>query len=225
MNLAEEEIKYTYKDYVKWNNKIRYELIDGVPCAMASPSRLHQTISRKLLVQLDNFLRGKTCEVFHAPFDVRLNAGSFDDIVVQPDLLIVCDESKHDGKSVMGAPDMIIEILSLANTRHDTNVKFRLYQKSGVCEYWIVDPYNKAVQAYVLKNEKYTGRIYRDDDVIPVYTLKGCQINLADVFYNTFEPEEESELVVRQRIIEAFRKVGVNDEQIEKAFKELNDYD
>ena len=186
-NLAE-KIRYTYKDYAKWDTETRYELIDGIPHAMASPSRLHQKVSRELLRQLANFLRGKTCEVFHAPFDVRLNVSSFDDIVVQPDLIIVCDESKHDGKSISGAPDMVIEILSPTNIEYDTNTKFRIYQMAGVREYWMVDPIRQMVQVYILKNGRYgVGSVYRDDDTIPVHILDGCQIHLTDVFYDTID--------------------------------------
>ena len=110
-NLAEER-GFTYKDYARWDDDIRYELIDGVPYAMASPSRLHQKISGRIFRQLANFLRGKSCEVYAAPLDVRLNPHTFDNIVVQPDILVVCDESKYDDKSIKGAPDFIIEILS-----------------------------------------------------------------------------------------------------------------
>lgn len=215
-NLAEER-RYAYKDYITWDDKTRYELIDGIAYAMASPSRLHQKISMELSRQLANFLRGKTCEVFHAPFDVRLNSDSFDDIVVQPDILVVCDISKHDGKSVKGAPDLIIEILSPFNKRHDTFVKFRQYQKAGVKEYWIVDPSRRIVDVYILKNGKYgVGTVYDDTDIIPVNVLSGCEISLADVFYDAIESEDDSELITKQRIIDAMKENGISDSQIEK---------
>jgi Uma2 family endonuclease len=223
-NLAEQK-RYTYADYIRWDNKTRYELIDGTAYAMASPSRTHQKISRKLVVQLDNFLRGKTCEVYYAPFDVRLNSDSFDDIVVQPDVFVVCDESKHDGKSVKGAPDMIIEILSPFNAQHDIITKTRLYRKAGVREYWIVAPRGRTVQVYILANGKYIVSDYNDGDMIPVHVLHGCEINLADVFYDTVESESagsEIELAIRQKIIEAFKETGVSDKKIEKAVKKLN---
>ncbi|MCL2815569.1 MAG: Uma2 family endonuclease [Oscillospiraceae bacterium] len=217
-NLAEEK-KYTYGDYIKWDNEIRYELIDGAAYAMAGVSTAHQRISRKILTQFDIFLRGKTCEIFSAPFDVRLNSDTFDDIVVQPDLLVICDKSKLDSKSVSGAPDMVIEILSNSNTRHDTIVKFRLYQKAGVREYWIIDPGTKSVQVYILKNKKYgIGSIYREDDVVPVHILDGFQINLADVFYDIVESDaDESETLIKQKISEVFKEAGASDEQIKKA--------
>ena len=219
MNLAEDR-GYTYADYALWDDGIRYELIDGIAYAMASPSESHQRISRKLLVQLDNFLRGKTCEVFHAPFDVRLNFDTFDDTVVQPDLLVVCDKSKLDGKGVRGVPDFIIEILSPTNTQHDTRRKYNQYQAARVREYWIVNPVRRNVEVYILKNKKYVGRIYSDDDIIPVHALKGCQINLTDVFYD-IESIDNIELEIRQKVVDAFREVGISDEQIEKAVKKL----
>ena len=225
-NLAE-QIGYTYKDYITWTGKIRYEIIDGVAYAMASPSQEHQEISGELHGRLWQFLRGKTCKVFHAPFDVRLNFNSFDNIVVQPDLLVVCDKSKLNGSSVKGAPDLIIEILSPSNTRHDTDLKFKLYQRAGVREYWIVDPKYYTVQVYILKNGKYgVGSAYTDDTVIPVHVLEGCEINLADVFYDTLESEfdenEAREESVKRKIIDAMKNYGISDEQIEKIIDEAD---
>ena len=223
-NLAEQK-KYTYKDYIKWRGEIRYELIGGVAYAMASPSPAHQRISMELSRQLSNFLRGKTCKVFHAPLDVRLNADSFDDIVVQPDILVVCDKSKIDSRSVKGAPDFIIEILSPYNTRHDTVRKARLYRMAGVREYWIIDPNAKTVLAYILENGRYTVGDYGDGDVVPVHTLNGCEINLSEVFYDTAEPEtDESEPAIKQKIIEAMKKSGISEEQIEKIIEMSNNY-
>ena len=181
LNLAE-EIRYNYEDYLTWDDAVRYELIDGVPYLMAGPSQAHQEISGELFFQLRQFLKGKPCKVFHAAFDVRLNAESYDDIIVQPDLLVVCEKSKLDGRSCVGAPDMIIEILSPANPRHDTAVKFRLYQKAGVREYWVVDPDRKTVSVHVLEKGKYFTAVYFDDDIVPVSVLSGCQIYLSDVF-------------------------------------------
>jgi Uma2 family endonuclease len=224
-SLAEEK-RYAYKDYITWDDQLRYELIDGIAYAMASPSRLHQKISGEIFRQFANFLKGRTCEVFHAPFDVRLNADSFDDTVVQPDILIVCDKSKLNNRGVKGAPDMIIEILSPHNIRHDTFVKFRLYQKAGVKEYWIIDINTKTVQVYISENGKYgIGRVYRDNDIIPVDILEGCQINLADVFYDAIESESESEnseLIATEKIIKALRKNGMSDSQIEKIIDSID---
>ncbi|MCL2099737.1 MAG: Uma2 family endonuclease [Oscillospiraceae bacterium] len=222
MSLAE-KIKYSYADYIKWDGKTRYELIDGAAYAMASPSQEHQEISGEFFRQLANFLRGKPCKVFHAPFDVRLNYDSYDDTVVQPDILIVCDKSKLNGRSVKGAPDMIIEIMS-SNTRHDTFVKFRLYQKAGVREYWIVDPKTRTVQVYLLDGGKYTINYYTAEDTAPVHILENCEINLADVFNDTIESLESYDDISKQILIEAMKTAGISDEKIEEVIRnaELN---
>ena len=147
--------------------------------------RSHQSLIVRLLKQLSDFLHGKSCEVFVAPFDVRLSADSDDGTVVQPDILVVCDQSKFDpdGKGVIGAPDFIIEILSPSTARHDLVTKFRLYQRTGVREYWTVDPVSKTVAAHVLRGDWYVTRSYDEQDSsVPVHVLDGCTINLTEVF-------------------------------------------
>ena len=218
-NLAE-NMRYTYAEYLRWNDDIRYELIDGVPYMMAAPSRMHQKVSGEIFRQLSNFLRGKICEVYSAPFEVYLNFNKTNEypILYQPDILVVCDDSKHDGKKINGAPDFIIEILSPFNRPHDKNTKFRHYQRFGVKEYWIVDTVEKSVTVYILKNNKYgRGIVYRDDDIIPVRTLKGCEINLAEIFHDITIKED----LITQNMIDALKASGVSDEQIEKAVKML----
>jgi Uma2 family endonuclease len=132
---------FTYEDYKSWDDGIRCELIDGVVFMMSAPSIWHQDISMSLSRQLGGFFDGKNCKPFAAPVDVRLfpKSDESDDIVVQPDLIVVCDKDKlSDGKACRGAPDLVIEILSEATKLHDLNVKRELYKKAGVREYWIV---------------------------------------------------------------------------------------
>jgi len=175
--------RYTYADYVSWDTEDRYELIDGVAYLMSTPLVIHQRILRKLLVRFDIFLEGKKCEVFCAPFGVRLfGRGDDDDTVVQPDILVICNQSKMDEKGGNGAPDLIIEILSPSNPRHDKVRKFNKYLQAGVREYWIVDPESKTVSVHILENGKYVTREYADTDTISVHVLEGCKINMPDVF-------------------------------------------
>jgi len=185
--------KYTYADYANWSDGKRYELIDGEVYMMSpAPSVNHQEISVNLVFQFATFLKGKTCKVFSAPFDVRLNADAEDDTVVQPDISIVCDPDKiKNGKNCKGAPDMIIEILSPSSARRDQFYKFNQYLAAGVKEYWIVYPETKTVQAYTLTEGQYVGRAYCDADMITVSVLEDCQINLADVFPAETAPQEE----------------------------------
>ena len=178
------EERYTYSDYCTWDDSERWELIDGVAYAMAGVSESHQDVLIELLGQLRDFLKGKQCKVFVAPFDVRFNADGADDTVVQPDILVVCDRTKlESGKGVIGAPDFIIEILSPSTAKYDMLTKKRLYQQSGVREYWIVDPDSKTMAANVLHDGRYNSRFFDyHDSAVPIEALDGCTINLAEVF-------------------------------------------
>ena len=177
---------FTYADYCTWPDDERWELIDGVAYAQAAQSEMHQTIAWELTRQLGAFLRGNPCKAFYAPFSVRLSADTADDTVVEPDILVVCDEKKLEGgKGVIGAPDLIIEILSPSSARHDRVTKFKLYMRSGVREYWIVNPDEKTLMANVLRDGRYMTLLYFEHDTeVPVEVLDGCVINLAEVFEN-----------------------------------------
>jgi len=185
----DEDKWFTYADYESWDdldsngNPIRYELIDGIAYLMSAPSTEHQSISSELHRQLANFLKGKSCRVFAAPYDVCLNSlGDEDDTVVQPDLLVVCDESKIDKKRCNGAPDMVIEILSPSTSKRDLFIKLERYRNAGVREYWIVDPDTQAVNVHILENGRYAINQYEGNETIAVTVLDGCVITLSDVF-------------------------------------------
>lgn len=183
-----QERRYTYADLLSWDDNTRYELYNGQPVALASPSDVHQRISMALSAQLYNYLAGKKCSAFAAPFDVRLFEDKEDspedvDIVLQPDLMVVCDESKLDRHGVHGAPDLVIEILSPATSRYDKLVKFNLYQRAGVKEYWLVDPSTRTVCVYTLEDGAYhAATVYSSDLSVPVGVLEDCQIELNMVF-------------------------------------------
>lgn len=182
---------YTYADYEKWPEYPRFELIKGEAVEMSSPTEVHQAISIALGSLLWNFLRGRKCRVYTAPFDVRINYKTTDNTVLQPDLLVVCDTAKiENGKHCLGAPDMAIEILSESSRNHDQLKKFNIYLEAGVREYWIISPEERTVGVHVLENEKYFTKYYGDTDVISVHILEGCKINLAEVFEPL--PEEEA---------------------------------
>ena len=146
--------KYTFADYDSWPEGERWEIIEGIPYAMTAPSRLHQKIVLKLGNQIDQYLEGKTCEIYPAPFNVRLpvenEADELIETTVEPDLSIICDPDKLDDKGCRGAPDWIIEVLSPSTTLRDMNTKRDLYQQQGVKEYWIVHPLERWVMLYTL---------------------------------------------------------------------------
>jgi Uma2 family endonuclease len=175
---------YTYANVLEWDENVRAEIIDGELYMMAPPSTVHQRISRELFGQLYNYLDGKPCEAFTAPFGVRLfpQEDKTDDIFVEPDIVVVCDPSKLDDWGCNGAPDLIIEIISPTNSRHDRFVKFQKYLAAGVREYWIVDPNEQTVQTHVLDTGRYVTAVYGQSDEVPVTVLPGCVINLARVF-------------------------------------------
>ncbi len=189
MSLPAENTKYTFADCLTWNENERIELINGEAVRMAAPSNIHQEISMDIFRQLANYLEGKQCRVYPAPFDVRLFEKEGDtpediDTVVEPDITVICDRSKIDKHGCKGAPDLIIEILSPASLRTDRLVKLRLYQRAGVREYWIVDPENSTVQVLLTDNK---GMLlpyeeYGRKDVAKVNVLEGCFIELRKVF-------------------------------------------
>ena len=174
---------YTYDDYRKWEDADRCELIDGEIYVMSpAPTWKHQGILFELSGQFRDFLKDKPCKAFAAPFDVRLNAAARDNTVVQPDLVVICDRSKLVDTGCVGAPDMVIEIISPSTEKRDRVDKFDQYLQAGVREYWIVDPDSKTVTVNILDNKRYYSAAYAETDVVPVHVLEGCVINLADVF-------------------------------------------
>ena len=175
--------RYTYADYYTWNDGKRYELIDGTAYLMEpAPLFGHQRVSVKLENQIENYLKGKPGEMSHAPFDVRLNFEKGDNTVLQPDIVVFADQSKLFGTGCIGAPDMVIEILSPSTARRDRVKKFNQYLLAGVREYWIVDPDEKTVVANILENSVYVGSTYHETDEVPVFVLDGCVIKLSEVF-------------------------------------------
>lgn len=148
--------RYTYQDYLTWPDDVRYELLDGEAVMMTAPSTMHQRVIRELVTQLTIALRSKhrDCEVFPAPFDVRLAAtdAANDQTrnVVQPDISVICDRSKLDDKGCKGAPDWIIEVLSPSTASIDLIRKLRLYERFGVREYWVIHPTDRVVMMWTL---------------------------------------------------------------------------
>lgn len=184
MPFPKDNRRYTYKDYCTWDDSERWELIEGVPYAMSpAPNQQHQEISLALTVQLNTLLKGKPCKLFVAPFDVRLNADGEDDTVCQPDLLVVCDQSKLDGKCCNGAPDLVVEILSPSTSGHDRIVKLELYRKAGIREYWIVDPDAKAIQVCVLEKGRYFINAYTEEDTLSANVLEGLELEVKSIFW------------------------------------------
>lgn len=180
--------QYSYADYLKWQFQERVELIKGRIFKMSpAPARKHQTISRYFITAMVKYFENHPCDWYHAPFDVRLpRKSSTTDkqvfTVVQPDLCVVCDKSKLDKKGCVGAPDLIIEILSPGNSKKEMKDKFEVYEEAGVREYWIVD--DRKVLVYTLNEEGiFIGhRPFVEDEVMHSFIFPELKVNLIEVF-------------------------------------------
>jgi Uma2 family endonuclease len=178
---------YTYSDYLLWQFSERVELIKGfINKISPAPSSNHQSVSYNLTGCFFSNFKNYPCRVFAAPFDVRLpiKSAKKDTTVVQPDLCVICDESKIDEKGCNGTPDLIVEILSPNNSKHDIHTKFNLYLEAGVLEYWIVNPSERMVLIYALKNGEFIGsKPFVEGEILKSSLFPDLKIDVIDIFY------------------------------------------
>jgi Uma2 family endonuclease len=188
---------YTYADYLTWQFEQAVELINGKLQKIEAPNRKHQDISMQLSGRFYTEFKGLLCKTYAAPFDVRLfdkkkslNANKDVLTVVQPDLCVVCDKEKLDEKGCIGAPDLIIEILSASNSKKEMRTKKELYEENEVKEYWIIDPTHETLLQYSLQeNGKYTPpQIFVNDESVQSSVFATLILNLSEIF----ESEEEA---------------------------------
>ena len=180
---------YTYADYLTWEFDERVELIKGKIFRMGedAPKRIHQKISGVVSYFLYSYLKGKPWEIYSAPFDVRLPVKSKRnediDTVVQPDICVICDPAKLDDAGCIGAPDLIVEILSPGNNRKELRNKYEVYEESGVREYWIIHPDEQTLMIYTLHEGKYQpSRLFTSGDIVESKCIVGFKLDLEEVF-------------------------------------------
>lgn len=190
--------QYTYADYITWRLAERVELIKGWLYKMSpAPKTEHQRISAELDYYIMNYFKTNKldCSVFSAPFDVRLvkNKGQANqeiDTVVQPDICIICDKEKLDERGCVGAPDLIVEILSPSTSKKDYNEKYFLYEENKVKEYWIANPDAKSIEVFALQEGKYfsIGVFNELDGYTEVYSklFPEMKFKLKEIFENSF---------------------------------------
>ncbi len=144
---------WTYKDYQNLEDDKRYEIIEGELIEMPSPKFIHQEISANLIIELGNYIKKRNLgKIIAARMDVILSNIN----TVQPDVLFISNENSHIIQDkIFGSPDLLIEILSPTNPLHDKEIKYQLYQKYKIREYWIVDSDNKTFEVYTLDNDQY----------------------------------------------------------------------
>ncbi len=190
MQLSDLDINktYTYADYLKWTFDERLELIKGKIFKMSpAPGSVHQRISFRITLWIGNYLTGKSCELFTAPFDVRLYRISKDDkeiiTVVQPDICVIRDPGKVDGKGCIGAPDIVVEILSPGNNKKELKNKYEVYEEAGVLEYWIIHPVEKTFFKYTLTDGRFqSSRMLTIGDEVTTPILPGFSLSLDELF-------------------------------------------
>jgi Uma2 family endonuclease len=179
---------YTYADYLKWTFDERLELIKGKIFKMSpAPGSLHQRLSLRLARWIGNYLVNSRCEIFIAPFDVRLPRKSKNDkdiiTVVQPDICVICEANKVDEKGCLGAPDLVVEILSPGNNKKELKNKYEVYEEAGVLEYWIIHPVEKTFFKYILTNGRFhSSRMLTLGDEVTTGILPGFVLNLDELF-------------------------------------------
>ena len=186
--------QYSYADYLSWTDDKMRELLNGIVYTFAAPFRNHAEFISEFFIKAGSFIKRRKgkCKIYTAPFDVRLplNGRTEDDKifnVVQPDICVVCDPSKLDKKGCLGAPDLIVEVISPSTAKRDLNEKYNLYEDAGVREYWVVYPKDKAVTVFLLQEDgRYdSGTTYQIIDKkvrVSVYTLEGLVIDLDELF-------------------------------------------
>ncbi|MFD2200847.1 Uma2 family endonuclease [Shivajiella indica] len=180
---------YTYADYLTWEMEEMVELIKGkvFKKAAAAPRRIHQWLTGNLYTEMNLFLKGKQCQAYIAPFDVRLPINSKKDdkisTVVQPDICVVCDMDKLDDRGCIGAPDLVVEVLSPGNKQVELQHKYQVYEESGVKEYWLVDPEGQTLLIYTLIHGRYqASRLMTTGDIVKSSVILGFELDL-EVFF------------------------------------------
>ena len=172
--------RFTYGDYLLWNDGKRWEIIDGEVYAMSpAPNLKHQRISWNITAGLSPYFKGKPCEPFEAPTDVVLDEYN----VVQPDLLVVCDRSKLTAANIQGAPDLVIEILSPSTTVKDRREKLALYERFGVLEYLLFHPVDETVERFVLRDGRYSApEVFGWSETLSLFLFPDLKLNLWEIF-------------------------------------------
>ena len=188
-NELDVSLTYSYANYLNWLFPERVELIAGKIFKMSpAPSRAHQEVAGRIFLKIGNFLEGKQCKIYSAPFDVRFPKESKADknvyTVLQPDICVICDKSKLDARGCIGAPDLVVEILSPGNTKTELLHKYRIYEEFGVKEYWVVSHGDQSILIYTLNEmgKFEPSKIFALSEKITSTVLPGFELALNDVF-------------------------------------------
>jgi len=189
LNEVDFSATYSYADYMRFEFEQRLEIIKGQLFKMSpAPSRIHQGILANIFGPIYNALKGKSCRVYSAPLDVRLAKQSVNDkevfTVVQPDIVVICDQTKLDKRGCIGAPDIVVEILSPGNNKKELINKYEVYEEAGVKEYWIVSSSDKTFFRYILddKGKFQPTKLLTEGEEVITTIIPGFKLILEEVF-------------------------------------------
>lgn len=175
--------EYTLDDYYSLPDDIRAELIDGYLIYMDAPSTTHQGIIAELYFQISSYIRNRkgSCKVLFSPLDVRLD--NDDKTMLQPDLIILCDKEKDDGRRINGAPDFVAEVVSPSSVKNDYLVKLNKYWNAKVREYWIIDPIKQTISTYYFEqDEDFNVSHHTFCEQVPVRIFEGLMIDFTEFY-------------------------------------------
>jgi len=183
VSVLKEKVRFTYEDYLLLpDDGKRYQIIEGEVYMVPAPAPWHQEIARKLVILLNEFVeRPKLGRVYFAPCDVILSGED----IVQPDIFFISKEREHiiTGRNIQGAPDLVIEILSQATAKLDKMAKMKLYERSGIKEYWLVDPDREEIEVLTLKGRSYESMgVFGIEQSFESALLEGLRVSLEEIF-------------------------------------------
>lgn len=193
-NLAYIERKkvWTYKDVQKLNDGNRHEVINGKLYTLASPNIMHQKIRKEISSQIGNYLKGKISEVYSAPLDVNFEKEADESTnFVKPDIFVLCDQTRKEKNQVLGAPTLIIEIISPGYEEREYLAKLNLYLTNKVKEYWIVNPRWRVIEKHILEKDSYINEIHGIRDKVKVGIFDDLTIDISKVY-------DENEYLLRK---------------------------
>ena len=148
---------------------------------MTAPSYEHQKLVIEIAYAFKEYIKKNKghCEVLTSPIDVQLDCD--DRTMVQPDILIICDKDKINKRCILGAPDLIVEIISPTTKKKDMSIKLAKYIEAGVREYWIVDLDNRRIIVHNREQEDILN-VYGFEDGVPVGIFEGkCEVDFAKI--------------------------------------------
>ena len=178
----------TYEEFLELTQSSddRYEYIDGVIYALASPKTVHQQALGELHYVFASWFRGKSCRPMLAPYDITLRRWAENINVVQPDLMVICDleEKVNQQGYYMGVPDLMVEILSESTRGKGSVKKMDLYLSTGVREYWIVNPFSQEVTVYRFEDRDLAdSRNFRSGDCAESFIFDGLKVEVQALFH------------------------------------------